>query len=185
MHSHSLDQWTHDHVFLGQQHAQNERRTWFVVALTAIMMVGEIVAGALFGSMALLADGWHMATPAAAIGVAAFAYRIAPQHVANPNFSFGTGKLGELAGFSRALLLGMVAMMIAYESALRLWTPVPIHFAEAIGIAVVGLGVNLICAWLLFDDHGHDDHGAAHGHQHDHHKVPAHGHAHDTNLRAA
>src|SRR5436305_4483947 len=103
MHSHSLDQWTHDHVFLGPQHARNERRTWFVVALTAIMMVAEIVAGTLFGSMALLADGWHMATHAAALGIAALAYLFARRQAANAHFAFGTGKFGDLAGFASAI----------------------------------------------------------------------------------
>src|SRR5947208_7137176 len=100
MHSHSFDQWTHDHVFLGPKHAHNERRTWIVVALTAIMMVGEIAAGTLFGSMALLADGWHMATHAAALGIAGAAYLFARQHVRNSRFAFGTGKSGDLAAFS-------------------------------------------------------------------------------------
>src|SRR6478752_6932307 len=107
MHSHSIDQWTHDHVFLGSRHARHERRTWFVVALTAVMMVGEIVAGSLFGSMALLADGWHMATHAAALGIAAFAYRFARRHLGNAHFSFGTGKFGDLAAFASAIILGL------------------------------------------------------------------------------
>jgi len=104
MHSHSLDQWTHDHIFLGQQHAHNERRTWFVVALTAIMMVGEIVAGTLFGSMALLADGWHMATHAAALGIAALAYLFARRQARNTHFTFGTGKYIESTDPSPAYL---------------------------------------------------------------------------------
>src|SRR5476651_993498 len=141
MHSHSLDQWTHDHVFLGAQHAHNERRTWFVVALTAVMMVGEIAAGSLFGSMALLADGWHMATHACALGIAAAAYLFARQHARNSHFTFGTGKFGDLAAFSSAIILGLIAVQIAYESALRLVNPVAIAYGEAISVAALGLCV--------------------------------------------
>jgi len=176
MHSHSLDQWTHDHVFLGPKHARNERRTWFVVALTVVMMVGEIVAGSIFGSMALLADGWHMATHAAALGIAALAYLFARQHARNSSFTFGTGKFGDLAAFSSAIILGLIAIQIAYESALRLVYPVPIAYGEAISVAVLGLGVNLVSAWLLRDSHDHDHHGHGHSHAHRHH---------DNNLRAA
>ena len=175
MHSHSIDQLTHDHVFLGRQHSRNERRTWWVVALTAVMMVGEIAAGSLFGSMALLADGWHMATHAAALGIAAVAYLFARQHARNSRFAFGTGKFGDLAAFSSAIILAMIALQIAYESAVRLVHPVPIAYGEAISVAVLGLGVNLISAWLLRDA---DDHHHGHGHSHGHHH-------HDNNLRAA
>jgi cation diffusion facilitator family transporter len=176
-HSHYLDQWTHDHVFLGAEHAHNERRTWFVVALTIFMMVGEIAAGSFFGSMALLADGWHMATHAAALGIAATAYLFARQHSRNSHFSFGTGKFGDLAAFSSAIILAIVAIQIAYESAVRLVYPVPIVYGEAIAVAVLGLCVNLVSAWLLRDSH---DHHHGHGHSHeDHH------HHHDNNLRAA
>ena len=181
MHSHSLDQWTHDHVFLGAQHAHNERRTWFVVALTAAMMIGEITAGSLFGSMALLADGWHMATHAAALGIAALAYLLARRQARNAHFAFGTGKFGDLAAFSSAIILGLIAVQIAHESALRLLHPVPIAYGEAIAVAVLGLGVNLLSAWLLRGDHDHHGHGHSHDHGHshgDHH----HG---DNNLRAA
>src|SRR6201985_1013890 len=164
MHSHSLDQWTHDHVFLGAQHEHNERRTWFVVALTVVMMVGEITAGSFFGSMALLADGWHMATHACALGIGALAYLFARQHARNSRFSFGTGKFGDLAAFSSAIILSLIALQIAYESAIRLVHPVPIAYGEAIPIAVLGLAVNLVSAWLLRD--GHDHHGHAHGEAH-------------------
>ncbi len=177
MHSHSVDQWTHDHVFLGQRHDRNERRTWFVVALTIVMMVGEIAAGSIFGSMALLADGWHMATHAAALGIAALAYLFARQHARNSRFAFGTGKFGDLAAFSSAIILGLIAVEVAYESAVRLFQPVPIAYGEAIAVAVLGLGVNIASAWLLRDNHGHDHHG--HGHSHGDH------HHHDNNLRAA
>jgi cation diffusion facilitator family transporter len=174
MHSHSIDQWTHEHVFLGSKHARHERRTWFVVALTSVMMVGEITVGWLSGSMALLADGWHMATHAAALGIAALAYLFARRQAGNSHFSFGTGKFGDLAAFSSAIILTMIAVQIAYESAYRLFHPVPIAYGEAIAVAVLGLGVNLVSAWLLRDDHDHH-HGHAHGHHHHH----------DNNLRAA
>jgi cation diffusion facilitator family transporter len=183
MHSHSLDQWTHDHVFLGVKHADNERRTWFVVGLTIVMMIGEIAAGSLFGSMALLADGWHMATHACALGIAAIAYLFARQHARDSRFSFGTGKFGELAAFSSAIILGLIAVQIAFESATRLVHPVPIAYGEAIAVAVLGLAVNLVSAFLLRESHDH--HG--HGHGHDHDPGHAHGehHHHDNNLRAA
>jgi cation diffusion facilitator family transporter len=184
MHSDSIDQWTHEHVFLGARHQRNERRTWFVVGLTSVMMAGEILAGSLFGSMALLADGWHMATHAAALGIAAAAYLFAREHARDARFTFGTGKFGDLAAFSSAIVLGMIAVQIAYESVLRLIAPVPISYGEAIAVASLGLCVNLASAWLLRDDHdhhghGHDDH-AHDGHRHDH----AHHHR-DNNLRAA
>lgn len=187
MHSHSIERWEHRHVFLGARHERNERRTWAVVALTAAMMVVEIVGGSLFGSMALVADGWHMSTHAAALGIAALAYRFARTHAHDPRFSFGTGKLGELAGFASALLLGVIALFIAYESVERLFAPVAIHFDEAIPIAVMGLLVNLVSAALLHDDHHHHHHHAhKHGHSHDAHDHHHHGHHHhDTNQRAA
>jgi cation diffusion facilitator family transporter len=183
MHSHSLDRWTHDHVFLGSKHARNERRTWFVVALTAVMMVGEIVAGIVFGSMALLADGWHMATHAAALGIAALAYLFARRQARNNHFTFGTGKFGDLAAFASAVILAIVAIQIAFESVARLVNPVTIVYREAIAVAVLGLVVNLVSAFLLREEHDHDHHhGHSHAHGHDH------GHAHrhrDNNLRAA
>jgi cation diffusion facilitator family transporter len=191
MHSHSLDRWTHEHVFLGAKHLENERRTWIVVALTAAMMIGEITAGSLFGSMALLADGWHMATHAAALGIAGIAYAFARQHAQNSRFSFGTGKFGDLAAFSSAIVLGIVAIQIAYESIARLISPVPIIYGEAIAVASLGLCVNVASAWLLRDTHEHDHH---HGHSHEHKEDDdGHGHGghsrehrhHDNNLRAA
>jgi cation diffusion facilitator family transporter len=196
MHSDSLDPWTHDHVFLGAAHARNERRTWLVVWLTLTMMVAEIVGGTLFGSMALLADGWHMSTHAAAIGVAALAYSYARRHAHDPRFAFGTGKLGELAAFTSAVVLAMIALAIGYESLIRVAHPQPIAYGEAIAIAAIGLIVNLACAWLLRDDHDHHHgHGHAHDDHHDHHEHEHdHGHAHphaahpphrDNNLRAA
>ncbi|MGJ4886583.1 CDF family Co(II)/Ni(II) efflux transporter DmeF [Bradyrhizobium sp. HKCCYLRH3099] len=188
------DHWAHDHVFLGAQHERNERRTWFVVGLTLVMMAGEIAAGSLFGSMALLADGWHMGTHAAALGIAGLAYLFARRHARNPSFTFGTGKFGELAAFSSALILLIIAVQVAYESVIRLLRPEPIAYGEAIAVAVLGLLVNLVSAWLLADSHqhhhhghhhhaGHDDH-AHHGHDDRHHDHHDHGH-HDNNLRAA
>ncbi len=174
MHTHSIEHWQHQHAFLGEGHDRHERRTWFVVALTAVMMVAEIVGGSWFGSMALVADGWHMSTHAGALAIAGFAYHFARKHAHDPRFTFGTGKLGELAGFASAIILVIVALLIGYESLQRLLSPVAIHFNEAIAIAVLGLAVNVASAWLLRDDHhhGHDDHD-----EHHHH--------HDTNLRAA
>lgn len=186
MHHHTLDNWTHDHVFLGRDHARNERRTLLVVGITVVMMIVEIAGGTLFGSMALLADGWHMSTHAAAIGIAAFAYRYARSHAHDARFSFGTGKVGELAAFTSAVVLAMVALGIAYESILRFSSPQPIAYGEAISIAIVGLLVNLACAWLLRGDHDH--HHGHHGHDHhDHHDHGHHetGHHADNNMRAA
>ncbi|MGQ0686600.1 CDF family Co(II)/Ni(II) efflux transporter DmeF [Bradyrhizobium sp.] len=181
MHSHSLDQWTHDHVYLGAKHSRNERRTWFVVVLTAIMMVGEIVAGILFGSMALLADGWHMATHATALGIAALAYLFARRQARNSRFTFGTGKFGDLSAFASAVILAIVAIQIAFGSVERLVNPVAIAYREAIAVAVLGLAVNLLSAFLLREEHDHDHPGHGH-HGHDH----GHGHHHrDNNLRAA
>lgn len=180
MHTEALDAWRHEHVFLGTQHDRNERRTWFVVALTAAMMIAEIIGGTIYGSMSLVADGWHMSTHAGALAIAALAYRYARSHAHDERFSFGTGKLGELAGYSSAMILAMIALLIGYESALRLMRPLPIAFDQAIVIAVVGLAVNLGSAWLLRDAHRHgDDH--EHDEQHHHH----HRHHHDHNLRSA
>lgn len=184
---------THEHVFLGRSHDENARRTLAVVLLTAAMMVGEIVAGWLTGSMALLADGFHMATHAGALGVAAAAYAYAKRHARNPRFTFGTGKVGDLAGFSSALLLGVVALGIAVESVLRMLEPRPVIFGTAILVAVVGLAVNLLSALLLGHGHHHHEHGHHHDHGDDHHHDHGHDHhAHgplgqegDNNLRAA
>jgi cation diffusion facilitator family transporter len=184
MHTHSLENWQHSHVFLGLGHDRNERRTWLVVALTAAMMVAEIIGGTIFGSMALVADGWHMSTHAGALAIAALAYRFARHHAHDERFGFGTGKLGELAGYSSSIVLAMVALLIGYESALRLINPVPIGFDQAIAIAAVGLIVNLASAWLLHDG-GSRNH---HNHDDSHNRNQArsrHHHHHDHNLRAA
>jgi cation diffusion facilitator family transporter len=180
MHSHSLQQWQHQHVFLGAHHDQNERRTWFVVSLTALMMVAEIIGGHVYGSMALVADGWHMSTHAGALTIAALAYRFARRHAHDQRFAFGTGKVGELGGYSSALILAMIALVIGYESAIRLASPVAIRYDEAILIATIGLAVNLASAWLLRDDHAHHyDEDNTHDHSRNHRRH------HDYNLRAA
>lgn len=187
----SLPAGGHDHVFLGAQHARNERRTWAVIALTSVMMVAEIAAGNMFGSMALVADGWHMSTHAAALLIAALAYLFARRYARNPHFTFGTGKLGDLAGFASAIVLAFIALLIGWESFLRFSQPVTINFNQAIIVATIGLMVNLACAWLLRDEHhghgAHHSHGhdASHRHEHPHDHVRA-GHARaDNNLRAA
>lgn len=178
----------HEHVFLGANQERNERRVWLVIALTATMMVLEITAGHWFGSMALIADGWHMSTHAAAMLIAVLAYRYARKNVDNRAFTFGTGKVGDLAGFASAVILALIALLIGWESFQRLVEPVPISFNQAILVAVIGLIVNLLSAWLLHDDHHHHHHHGhghhhhhGHSHDHDHH----HGHAQDNNLRAA
>lgn len=172
----------HDHDFLGAAHDENARRTRWVVALTAVMMIAEIAAGYLFGSMALLADGFHMATHAGALTIAAVAYAYARRHVADRRFSFGTGKVGDLAGFASALVLGLVALGIAGESLDRLLAPREVAFGQAALVAVIGLLVNIASALLLSGGHhaGHHHHDAAHH---------GHGHGHDgrwdNNLRSA
>jgi cation diffusion facilitator family transporter len=185
MHIHSIEPWQHTHVFLGEKHEHHERRTWLVVALTAATMVIEVVGGTIFGSMAVVADGVHMSTHVAALSIAALAYWVARRHAGNARFAFGTGKVGDLAGFSSAIILALIGLMILVESALRLVHPVPIQFGEAAAIATVGLAVNLASAWLLFDEGHHHRHGQADhdgAHHANHH---GHGHAHDHNLRAA
>ena len=188
MHTHSIEPWQHAHVFLGEKHDRHERRTWFVVALTAAMMVAEIVGGTMFGSMAVVADGWHMSTHAGALAIAALAYRFARRHARDPRFTFGTGKVGELAAFSSAVILAMIAAAIGYEAVTRLFAPVAIDFTQATWLAALGLCVNLASAWLLFDhDHHHGEHDHAHDHDHDHGHHHHHGqhHAQDSNIRAA
>jgi Co/Zn/Cd efflux system component len=143
----------HEHVFLGEDHDRNTRRIWLVIALTAAMMVAEIAAGSWYGSMALVADGWHMSTHASAMLISAVAYLYARKQAHNPRFTFGTGKLGDLAGFASAIILALIALLMAYESLLRIVNPVPISFSQAIGVAVLGLAVNVVSAWLLKDDH--------------------------------
>ena len=172
----------HLHDFLGASHDENAKRTLWVVALTAVMMVAEIAAGYWTGSMALLADGFHMATHAGALGLAALAYRYAKKHRHDPRYSFGTGKVGDLTGFASALILGIFAIGIAVESFLRLIDPVRVDFASATLVAVLGLVVNIVSALLLMGGHHHHGHGHDHGHDHDH---AHHDHGHDNNLRSA
>lgn len=182
----------HNHVFLGEGHERNERRTWAVIALCGFMMVAEIAGGVLFGSIALVADGLHMSTHASALLLAALAYRYARRHIDDERFSFGTGKLGDLAGFTSAVVLAMIALLISYEAITRFIWPVPISFNEAIPIAALGLIVNIVSVLLLSGGHKHfhgrdriaDREHEQHEHEHEHH------HAHhpaqrDNNLRAA
>ena len=170
MNSHDNDTTNHQHVFLSDAQMASERRTWLVIALTATMMVLEIAAGFIFGSMALLADGWHMASHASALGITAIAYYFARRYASDKRFSFGTGKISELAGYSSALLLALIALLMAYESVTRFFSPVAIRFNEAIAVAVLGLIVNLVSALILKEKHE--------GHDHDHHHE-------DHNLKAA
>jgi cation diffusion facilitator family transporter len=186
MHSHSIDQFRHSHVFLGEAHERNERKLWLVIAICATMMIAEIVGGIWFGSVALIADGLHMSTHAGALLIAALAYTFARKHAASDRLTFGTGKLGDLAAFTSAVVLVMIALLIGYESITRFVDPVPIAFDEAIPIAVVGLAVNLLTAFLLREDHEHRPvHEHARGSakrstDHDHERYHR-----DHNLRAA
>src|SRR5450631_884813 len=159
-------------MFLGEAHDKSERKTWAVIWLCGVRMVAEIIGGLMFGSIALVADGLHMSTHAGALLLAALAYTYARKHANDPNYTFGTGKLGDLAGFTSAIILAMIALLIGYESVSRIFSPVSIHFAEAIPIACLGLAVNVASAWLLSaggHHYGHShDHGHAHGgHDHD------------------
>lgn len=182
-----------DHVYLPDTLEDNARRTHWVIALTTVTMVVEILAGWWTGSMALLADGFHMGTHAGALAIAAAAYAFARNHASNARFTFGTGKVGDLAGFASAVILGVASIAIAFESGQRLLSPHPVDFGDATLVAVIGLGVNLLSAVLLMErghghHHGHSHHDHAHGHDHhDHHGHTygkAHGHS-DNNLRAA
>lgn len=175
----SSNSYTHEHVYLGSAHDENAKRTLWVVMLTVVMMVGEIAAGYMTGSMALLADGFHMATHAGALGIAAAAYAYAKCNAKSQRFSFGTGKVGDLGGFASALILGLVSLGIAVESVIRLFQPTQVEFGTATLIAVVGLLVNVVSALLL--GHGHS-HSHSHEHEHGHEHSP---HGHDNNLRSA
>ena len=175
MHTHSIDQFRHAHVFLGEAHKRHERKTWAVIAICAAMMTAEIIGGYWFGSVALIADGLHMSTHAGALLIAALAYTYSRRYVNDARLTFGTGKLGDLAAFTSAIALAMIALLIGYESADRFFNPVSIAFNQAIPIAAAGLGVNLLSAFLLRADHEHH-HSHTHGHEHIHR---------DHNLRAA
>src|SRR6202035_1091865 len=173
----------HSHVFLGQDHERAERRTWAVIILCTVMMITEIVGGALFGSLALIADGLHISNHAGALLLAALAYTFARKYAEDPSFTFGTGKFGDLAGYSSAVVLAMIALLIGYEAISRFLDPVPISFNEAIPIAALGLLVNIASAWLLAGGHHH---GHAHGHDHDDdHDHADDMHHRDNNMRAA
>ncbi len=205
----------HSHVFLGADHERNERKTWGVIALCSAMMILEIGGGALFGSLALIADGLHMSTHATALAIAALAYTFARRRAGDRRFTFGTGKFGDLAGYTSAIILALIALLIGYEAVSRLFVPIHIDFDQAIPIAVLGLLVNIASAWMLSggENHAHDrghghQHGHRHDHDHDHHDLrhdndhahrhhehergQGHGHAHhhhaaarDNNMRAA
>ena len=163
----------HDHLFLGRDHDKAERRTWAVIVLCTVMMIAEIIGGVLFGSLALIADGLHMSTHAGALLLAALAYTYARKYADDRRFTFGTGKFGDLAGYSSAIVLAMIALLIGYEAVSRLLDPVAISFNEAIPIAVLGLAVNVASAWLLSGGHHHGhSHGHSHGHDHDHGEEP-------------
>jgi cation diffusion facilitator family transporter len=183
MHSHSIDDFRHSHVFLGEAHERNERKTWIVIAICTAMMIAEIVGGWWFGSVALIADGLHMSTHAGALLIAALAYTYSRRYAHDERLAFGTGKFGDLAAFTSAIALAIIALLIGYESVDRFLNPVPIAFNQAIPIAVLGLGINLLSAFLLRDDHDHH-HWHAHDHDHEHTHVGAHFHR-DHNLRAA
>jgi cation diffusion facilitator family transporter len=194
MHTSDLSTWQHRHVFLGLSHRRNERKAWAVMALTLAMMVVELVAGSVFGSMALIADGWHMATHAGALAITALAYVYARRHADDPAYTFGTGKFGDLAGFTSAVILAVISLMIGYQSIGRLLAPVGIAFDEAIAVAVMGLVVNLVSAYLLHErmeprEHRHDhasERVGGHRHASDHDHGHAHRHHHrDFNLRSA
>ncbi len=161
------DLFGHSHVFLAADHERSERRTWAVIALCGAMMAVEIIGGLLFGSIALVADGLHMSTHAGALLLAALAYSYSRRHAHDERFTFGTGKLGDLAGFSSAIVLAMIAVLIGYESITRIFHPVSIHFAEAIPIACLGLAINIASAWLLSGGGHHHGHGHGHGADHD------------------
>ncbi|HSV01382.1 MAG TPA: CDF family Co(II)/Ni(II) efflux transporter DmeF [Roseiarcus sp.] len=169
----------HAHVFLGQGHQRSERRTWAVIWLCTAMMAAEIIGGWLFGSIALIADGLHMSTHAGALLLAALAYMFARRYADDARFTFGTGKLGDLAGFTSAIILAMIALLIGYEAVSRLFAPVPIRFAQAVPIAALGLAVNIASAWLLS---GGEHMGHGHGHEHGRDRT---GHGHDESHRIA
>ncbi len=171
MHTQTLTKWQHNHDF-AFIHEKGEKRTKQVLTLTVLTMIVEIVAGTAFGSMALLADGWHMGTHSAAFAITIFAYQYSRRHAGSREFTFGTGKVSVLGGFSSAVALAIVAVIMGFESVQRIFEPHEIRFNQAIAVAFLGLSVNIISAFLLYGNHSHD-----HGHDHEHH--------HDHNLRGA
>ncbi|MFT5880351.1 MAG: cation diffusion facilitator family transporter [Moritella sp.] len=186
--SQALAQWQHSHNYVSTN-PQGEQRTYYVLLLTLVTMFAEIIAGSVYGSMALLADGWHMGTHAAAFMLTIFTYRYAKKHANNANFAFGTGKVSVLGGFTSAIALGLVALFMVIESVQRLFSPQEIQFNEAIFVAVIGLVVNIVSVFLLHGHHDHDDHHHDHSHSHSHqHDNHHHDHApqhKDHNLAAA
>lgn len=174
---HEVTDWQHSHDYRLAAQRQSERRTHWVIGLTAVTMVAELIAGTLTGSMALLADGWHMATHVGALSITAFAYYVARRYANSPSFTFGTGKVATLGGYTSAVALGLVALLMAGESVLRLIEPQTVHFREAMIVAWVGLAVNLASAWLLGHGGSHSEHQHATGAENNRH--------HDHNLRAA
>lgn len=174
--SFKIDDWSHSHVF-DQGNPLAERNTLIAVILTLSMMIAEISGGWVFNSMALLADGWHMSSHALALGLSFVAYGAARRFAHDARFAFGTWKIEILGGYTSALFLVLVAGVMLYQSIERLIAPTPIYYNQAIGIAIIGLMVNLACAWLLRGGHRHDHHGHDGDHSHDHH--------HDLNLRSA
>ncbi len=190
MHSHSIEDFRHSHAFLGETHDRNERKTWTVIAICTMMMIAEIVGGLWFGSVALVADGLHMSTHAGALLIGALAYTYSRRYARDERLAFGTGKLGDLAAFTSAIVLAIIATFIGYESIARLIDPVPIAFDEAIPIAILGLGVNLLSAFLLREDderhHGHaQEHEHEREHEREHEESLSASFRHDHNLRAA
>ncbi|PKG80036.1 cation transporter [Shewanella sp. Actino-trap-3] len=189
--SHPIKQWQHHHQF-SHNNSDGERNTLYVLILTIITMLAEIIAGSIYGSMALLADGWHMGTHAAAFMITLFAYRYSRKNADNPKFAFGTGKVSVLGGFTSAIALGMVALIMLIESLVRIINPEQIYFNQAIFVAFIGLTVNIVSVFLLKDHHTHDHdhhhaehdhHHAEHEHEHEHKSQPKPHH--DHNLRAA
>lgn len=181
-----MNKWQHDHTFGQDKEKPGEKRTILVIIITAIMMVVEISTGIVYGSMALLADGLHMASHAAALCISLFAYIYSRKHASDPKFSFGTGKVNALGGYTGAVLLALFALMMVYESIHRLIVPTEIAFNQAILVAVVGLVVNGVSVFILGDeDHHHHHHDHSHGHGHSHSHDHDHAHHHDHNLRAA
>lgn len=179
MHHTNQSRWQHSHDY-ALDSSVAERRTRIVIGITAAMMIVEIVAGVAFNSMALLADGWHMSTHVAAFLITAMAYHFSRKHAKDARYSFGTGKMGVLGGFASAIVLAMIALLMAGESVHRIFVPAPIHFDQAILVAVIGLVVNLVCALIFKDAHHHQ-----HDHAHHHHDQGHEHHHHDLNLRAA
>lgn len=184
MHSHDLSEWRHVHEF-DRGNAAGERSTRLVMWITAFMMVAEIAVGWYANSMALLADGFHMSSHAVAIGLSAFAYRAARRYAGDRRFAFGTWKIEVLGGFASAVFLLVVVALMAAGSVERLWDPQPIHYGEAIVIAIVGLGVNIVSALMLGAAHDHGDAHHHHGHPNHEHGGDHHHHHHDLNLRSA